>query len=78
MFVITELISVVKWSLTGAGFVKPELVVTECQLSHKNIFTLSGSASVKAVGRTLMKLNPSFIVFHFLAKFHIYSLFAER
>jgi hypothetical protein len=29
------------------------------QLSHKYLFTLSGSASVKAVCRTLMKLSPS-------------------
>ncbi len=30
------------------------------QLSHKYIFTLSGSASVKAVRRTLMKFSPVF------------------
>ncbi len=28
------------------------------QLSHKYLFTLSGSTSVKAVHRTLMKLTP--------------------
>ncbi len=34
--------------------------VKKIQLSHKYIFTLSGSASVNAVCRTLMKLSPGF------------------
>jgi len=32
--------------------------ITKIQLSHKYLFTLLGSASVKAVRRTLMKLSP--------------------
>jgi len=40
------------------------------QLSHKYLSTLSGSASVKAVRRTLMKLSPGLnLVVHYSDSF---------
>jgi hypothetical protein len=43
---------------TAFSFVDPESVKNTVQLSHQYLFTLLGSAHVKAVHRMLMKLSP--------------------
>ena len=41
-----------------AVFMRSDLESIKIQLHHQNIFTLLGSAHLKAAGRTMMKLTP--------------------
>jgi len=53
----TPFVNFINVLCTAFTFADPKSV-KKSQLSHKYLFTLLGSASIKAVCRTLMKLSP--------------------